>query len=125
MDAGVGIEYQLARSLEGYSADFKFIPLYASVRYYPLGKAEENGIVPFVTGRAGYCFFLGSYGYTAGQELQGGMYSALGLGLVIEQLIQFEAVYSVCNGNARQKGFKYETTDIRYSHLGLYCGIRF
>jgi hypothetical protein len=131
---GGGLTFQSARSLADVPGMFSFLPLYGTVklRTNP-GKGYSYS---YLTGQVGYNLFDGDRLYRGGGgELTGGLYWGLGAGVVVRRL-QFELLYTVSNGHAKDAGYLYDdqtdsydyfqqTGDITYSKLGFNVGIKF
>lgn len=114
--AGIGISYQVPRAQEDYDGDFNFIPIYGLIKINP---TAPGVIAPYVIAQIGHNFFNGDEEYKEDFSLNGGLYYGLGAGLIFEQGLQIELLYSVNNGSADILDYDF---NIDYSHIGISFG---
>jgi hypothetical protein len=117
VELGAGFELPTPRSLENFTGDFMFIPIYGVARLYPLA----GSVAPYVTGRIGLNLYLGDDDYKAGGELESGAHLGIGAGIDINQ-IQIEVLFSASTGRA-EVGPTW--VDVTYSKVGASLGYRF
>ncbi len=122
-DLGGGIQYQMPRSLKGYSSDeFNFVPIYGMVRV----KSTSPNVAPYAIAQIGYNFFLSNSSYKSSSygdaELEGGLYYGIGGGLLIKKHFIVELLYSKDYGKAK---FPPGSIDIEYSKFTLNIGYNF
>lgn len=98
--AGAGVAYMFPRKIEDSDGSIKFIPVYA-VLNIPFA---QGGVTPYITGQVGYNFFYidskleDELDALVGDEClyleEGGLYWAIGGGIILENNIMFEIIYS-------------------------------
>lgn len=118
IELGAGAEIQFPRSQQDFTGDFGFIPIYVLARLFPV----VGPVSPYVTGRIGASLFFGDDDYTGGGTLGPGGHIGLGAGLLIQQRLQFEALFSLNTGTYELSGTSF---DIFYSKLGISVGYLF
>jgi hypothetical protein len=118
VELGAGAELQFPRAMEDFTGDFGFIPIYLVARLFPL----VGSVSPYVTGRIGANLFYGDDDYKGSATLEPGGHLGLGAGLLIQQRLQVEALYSVNTGIYELAG---TSLDITYSKLGISIGYLF
>lgn len=127
---GVGATYQFPRAVDESGerdAKFNFVPLYGLVKLW----TNSIGLFPFGMLQLGYNFFLGNDEFkTIGGEraeeldLGGGMYWALGGGIIFPGGFEIELLYTVNNGSISGSENYFEE-EIRYSKIAISGGITF
>ncbi|HBK68824.1 MAG TPA: hypothetical protein DDZ91_09295 [Firmicutes bacterium] len=115
---GAGVEYQLLRYAENLDEEFGFIPVYGLIRLHfsPFARSK-----PYLIGKLGYSFFRveepdNDFDY------KGGLYYGGGIGLTLSNNVQFEADYTVHNGEKRLRNFLFP---YRYTKVSLALGLLF
>jgi hypothetical protein len=119
VDLGAGIILQMPRSLEDYTGTFNFIPLYGVLRL----KLDNQGATPYFIGQLGYNLFFGDSDYKGSADLEGGLYYGIGGGVIINQNILIELLYSVNRGT--YGGLNGVDFDVDYSYIAINFGINF
>jgi len=125
---GGGFTTQSARGLADTTGSFDFLPLYALIKYRTTPTPRNR--YEYLTAQLGYNFFGGDQDYAGTNgTLDGGLYYGVGAGIAVNKL-QFELLYTVDRGNARDTGYinnNYftESGDITYSKLGFSVGFLF
>jgi hypothetical protein len=116
--AGLGMEYQLSRSIKDYNIDFRFTSFWGTVRInIPLEKGATT--YPYFVGRLGFNIFSNfddDNGLTEEPKLTNGPTIAGGLGLNFNDRFICEAVYRINNG-------KFEDYKVKYSGFSLTLGV--
>lgn len=118
LEIGGGAIYQLGRKLDGYSDEFSFMPLYGMIRF----KGNIDPVVAFGTAQLGYNLFFGNSDYKSGGDLEGGMYFGIGGGVIFQNNILVELLYSKNNGEV---SFDGQSVDIENSQFTINLGYRF
>lgn len=141
---GAGVTYQLSRAIDedfadsGQSVDpkFNFIPIYALAKFI----APAQSLNLFASIHLGYNFFsvngdmkdVFAYYYAPEPTTKGGLYWGLGGGMILDNGLQFELLYSVNRGKITGSGYDsyymetYDATlQIVYSKLTLSVGYNF
>jgi hypothetical protein len=118
VELGAGGEIQFPRSQQDFTGDFGFIPIYLVARLFPV----VGPVSPYVTGRIGAALFFGDDDYTGSGTLEPGGHLGVGAGLLIQQRLQVEALFSVNTGVYELGGTSF---DIIYSKLGISVGYLF
>lgn len=132
--AGAGAAYLVPRELEDSDGKITLIPVYAVVNI----PFSQGGFTPYITGQLGYNFFYidsdleDELDYLAGAEMdyttEGGLYFALGGGVIFDNNIQVEFIYSHSAGSIDIENEDYdvdETLDLTYTKVTLSVGYRF
>ncbi len=116
---GAGLTLMVPRSLDEYTGDFYFIPVYGLFKI----RSESEKIAHYFTGHFGYSFFLGDNEYEArGISLKNDLYLAGGLGVIIGNKWQVEVLYTSNNGEIEIYGQNFE---VEYKKVTLSLGITF
>ena len=123
-DIGLGVDYLFMRTvsdklskngIEGYysNKDFQFVPVYATVIWYVLGKNEDYA--PYVKVDGGYnaCFYVEN-----AKGSSGGLYIAGAVGFIIYENYVFEL-------NTSRYEAKDNDTDITYKKISFKFGYKF
>jgi hypothetical protein len=118
VELGAGGEVQFPRSQQDFAGDFGFIPIYGVARLFPI----VGPVSPYVTGRLGLNLFYGDSDYKGSGDLEGGGHLGAGAGLLIQQRLQVEALFSLNTGVYKVGGTSF---DITYSNLGISVGYLF
>jgi hypothetical protein len=118
VELGAGAEIQFPRSQQDFTGDFGFIPIYVLARLFPV----VGSVSPYVTGRIGASLFFGDDDYKGSGTLGPGGHLGLGAGLLIQQRLQVEALFSLNSGTYELAGTSF---DIFYSKLGISVGYLF
>ncbi|MDR1195048.1 MAG: porin family protein [Endomicrobium sp.] len=111
---GAGAEYLVPRGFVNDSDDndFSFLPVYASLRFYPLGAWDK--VRPYIKVNAGYSVIASSQG---DEDMKGGVYTAIGLGTQYQKFI-VEVMASIYDG-------EYDDIGISYQKIGITLGYKF
>ncbi len=88
---GGGIILQNPRNIEGYTGDFYFTSIYGLIKVGSL--LEEKS--PYFIGQLGYNLFSGDDDYKGSVTLKGGIYYGIGVGILLADNLQVEALYSL------------------------------
>lgn len=118
VELGVGGEVQFPRSQQDFAGDFGFLPIYGVARLFPV----VGSVSLYVTGRLGFNLFFGDDDYKGSGSLEGGGHLGAGAGLLIQERVQVEALYSINTGVYEVGGTSF---DITYSKLGISVGYLF
>lgn len=120
VEVGAGAEYQTYRKTEYTSIEFNYIPVYV------LGRLK---ITPefYVTGKVGYNWFDVNEEKPAYVTLKGGLFYGVGGGMVLNEILQLEILYSTHNGGwiTELEGYPKQEFDWKYSKIGLSAGVKF
>jgi len=123
---GGGLTLQSARGLAGTTGSFDFMPIYALVKFRTTPTSRNN--YKYLIAQLGYNFFGGDQDYAGTNgTLDGGLYYGVGAGITLNRL-QFEFLYTVDHGNAKDSGYDFnnnyftESGDITYSKLRFSIG---
>ena len=121
-ELGVGIEYQVPRELEDDpDKEFSFIPVYFFAKIY----AKSRGSTAFLLGRFGYNLYDGNTQYKGSDDLEGGLYLAVGLGLIATGGAEIEVAY-VLNSGTRDDGVAgAPDVDVEYSRFSIGVSVAF
>lgn len=154
---GIGATYQFKRGIDEKGADdaeFNFIPIYGMIKFW----TDAGEILPFGIVQIGYNLFQGTddmktlyyyeadYDYEAGArwkdcDMKGGLYWGIGGGIILQNGVQIQLLYSVNNGSIEGSDYEYyyigydgsdygeESSDIiaeiKYSKISISAGITF
>lgn len=125
MEAGAGVEYQKSRTGSGEAHSFRFLPVYAVIRLFPLVTDEggrNTGL--FFTGRIGYAALHGGgFRDSAVTDARGGVYYGFGTGSILRDGVQLDALYSVSTASAVLPSG--EKAAAAYAKTELSVGVRF
>lgn len=122
VDIGLGIGLQIPREqkvpsdIEGESGKFSFLPIYTALRIHP-APSNFNG---FGVIQLGYNMFNGDSDYKGDASLSGGICYGFGGGVIMNNSVIVEILYSVNNGSASFYGTDF---DVRYSKVNINLGI--
>ena len=115
---GIGLEYNFPRGLTtdiSFDTDFSFMPIYASLIFYPLG--AWNKARPYIKGNIGYNVYTSN---DIGDDEKGGFYWAAGIGTEYKDFIG-EMSISEYNGEYTS----YTNVDVKYRKIGFALGYKF
>jgi hypothetical protein len=116
---GMGGEYQFPRAQKNVKGDFGFASFFASVQI-PLGMANASTI-PMIAGRVGYSLFYGNNDYRGPMNLSGGLYYGIGGGVLVNNIVQIELLYTGNSGTGSYQSFEI---DVNYSKLSILLGVK-
>ena len=125
---GGGLEYQLQRrwaTVAGIDVTpdntFNYAPIYATAKL--LLPTRNINLTPFVKGNLGYnAIFSGNEPFTTGATLTGGLYYAIGAGLIANKRLDFELMYNMYRGTVSAAGIN---ANFNYGALSLSAGYNF
>ncbi len=125
---GGGFEYLFPRTLRTFDGvdttgdqKFWFVPLYGTIRYTV--NMQNPRVQPFIKGNLGYNFvYDGTADYKGVVSLTGGVYYALGFGILIQQVSSLELLYSRYAGSESATGVSIDDV---YTKIGLVYGYMF
>jgi hypothetical protein len=130
---GVGAAYLLPRKLEDSDGKISLFPIYGAINY----PFTPGGFTPYITGQIGYNFFFidskleneldALIGDECDYTTEGGLYWALGGGIILENNIQFELLYSNSSAGLDIENSTGEsvTMDLTYTKFTVSIGYRF
>ncbi len=137
---GMGVSYQLPRTIQGFEDKFNFIPIYGALKWHPLAMKE---MTPQLVVHVGYNFletnsafkkrnrYFGSgLNLKELSDLRGGLYWGWGVKIPIARFWEFEVLYSTHKGSAKGDLFFHEESevislDLDYSQIGFSISCRF
>lgn len=118
LEYGAGVTLLIPRSQEDYDGDFYFVPAYGLIKL----RSPSEEVAPYITGHIGYNFFKGDSKYEGGITLDEDIYYAGGIGIIIKNSFQIEALYTSNNGKAKVAGHEF---DIEYTKVTISVGFTF
>ncbi len=123
---GLGIELQMERSIDEMrleDARFSFIPFYLSGKFALL----RNGVLkPELLMHFGYNLLNGNHEFKDKHMLDGGLYYALGAGLVHQSGMTMDIMYRVFHGNGSiHYNDMHTDEDIKQRNFTYRIGYRF
>lgn len=118
---GAGFEYQLMRKPKDYEKGFNFIPIYALCRYRARG---FNSF--YLTAKAGYSLFQ-LEDMPEEWIVKGGLFYGAGIGVVFDDALHVELLYSLGNGKVTIKDIPESLfkADMKYTKINLSVGYKF
>lgn len=131
--AGGGAVYLFPRKLEDSDGKISLLPVYGAFNI----PFQQTGFTPFITGQIGYNFFFidskleDDLDYLIGDECdyttEGGLYWALGGGIILDNNIQFEIIYSYSSAALEIENSAGDsvTMDLTYTKVTASIGYRF
>ncbi len=139
---GMGMSYQLPRTIQGFEDKFNFIPIYGALKWYPL---EMKEMTPQLVVHIGYNFVETNLAFKTRRrdfgnglnlerlsELRGGLYWGWGVRIPIARFWEFEVLYSTQKGSAKGYFDRYLheeseviPLDLDYSQIGFSISCRF
>ncbi len=125
---GGGASYGLGRGIdeEGEEGEFNFIPVYGLLKiWFP-----TPSVVPFGIVHVGYNFFFADDDFKGDLDTGGGLYWAIGGGIMFDNGVQLELLYATHNGTLTgedsSEGFTMDIdVELSYSKVTLAAGINF
>jgi len=118
-EVGVGVEYQVPRELsDDPGEEFNFIPLY----FYGKAYGRSGGSTAFLLGRFGYNLYEGNDDYKGSADLEGGLYYAIGVGLMTTGTAEIELTYVV---NTGIRDYGTTDVDVEYSRVSIGVSVAF
>lgn len=114
---GGGAVYQFARGIDEDTGDadpkFNFLPFYGMLKFvFP-----SDSVIPFGTVQVGYNLFFGNDDFKGDGDLSGGLYWGIGGGIMLDNGIQIQLLYSQNRGKMEEEG-----TEPLYDDYGYYMG---
>ncbi len=137
---GMGVSYQLPRTIQGFEDKFNFIPIYGALKWHPLAMKE---MTPQLVVHVGYNFLEANSAFKMRNryfgnglnlkelsDLRGGLYWGWGVKIPITRFWEFEVLYSAQKGSAKGDfdlyGWPREIPlDLDYSQIGFSISCRF
>lgn len=117
IDIGPGVEWQFNRKATGAANGFSYLPVYGVIRY---NLSKDDDLTIYLAGKLGYNFlFLENPGETTAND---GIYLGASVGAIINKNIEFEALYSICNGSISDS---YSSVSFNYYKFSMICGYKF
>jgi len=116
---GSGISGRFPIKLKTGQSKLNSIPLYFSCYFTNYVDSSVNF---FMVSRLGYSYLMGNDSIKDGYNLNGGLYYAIGSGIIYAQTLLLEVSYNVHKGNMKNNNDKI---DIKYQHLILQTGVLF
>lgn len=116
---GAGISGRFPIKLKTGQSKLNSIPLYLSCYFT---NYVGSNIDFFMVSRLGYGYLMGNDSIKDGYNLNGGLYYAIGVGLMYAQSLLFEVSYNGHRGNMKNNNDKI---DIKYQHLMFQTGVLF
>ena len=126
---GLGMTLNVNRLLHGTASEFRFLPVYAALSFYPL--SYKGDFVPYVKADLGYSFsYSGNdeYKKTADFEtaLTGGVYWGIGAGAKIFDMVFADVMFTSCSGAYKSTLSSVSSeVSVPYTKISLNVGIGF
>ncbi|HSP87482.1 MAG TPA: hypothetical protein VLN45_05075 [Ignavibacteriaceae bacterium] len=118
---GMGLLYQFPRKQKEVEGDFNFIPLYAFLK---LSFINSPDVRVYAIPELGYNFYNGDKDYSGPLELNGGVYTAVGFGILVKNNLDLRFLYQVNRGTVSHE-LLTEDIKVVYSSFGFQCGYYF
>ncbi len=114
-EMGAGITLPAPRSIDGTDQDFYFIPVYGLLKL----RSTSEEVAPYLTCHVGYNFFNSNRKYDASGAISfdEDIYWAGGIGVIFNNQLQFELLYTSNNGELKVPGYRF---DVEYTKTTKY-----
>jgi len=121
-DVGIGSSVLFDRELdvrEGRDQNFSFVPIYGFLQLGP--KASDKPTI-YIKPKLGYDVFMANENYRDDHKLEGGLYTGLGVGLVLSKGVFIEISYNAYTGGVKIPN--KSTLEVEYTNISALLGIR-
>ena len=118
---GLGVEFEAPRSHESTDGSFGYVSFYATGKFKPFHFSSESDFL-IISGKGGCGLVYGNEQFRGSNSTEAGLYYAAGAGLVLEDAVIIEVMYTV-----NQQGFSLggDDADTKYSRINISLGMNF